>query len=90
MREETRTLILDQDLQVEAYRFKGIMQKFPNHFHEYYVIGFIEKGQRYLLCQGQEYIINPGDLLLFNPHDTHSREQIDGKALDYRKDQRHA
>lgn len=84
MREETRTLILDQDLQVEAYRFKGIMQKFPNHFHEYYVIGFIEKGQRYLLCQGQEYIINPGDLLLFNPHDTHSREQIDGKALDYR------
>ncbi|MEK5096325.1 MULTISPECIES: AraC family ligand binding domain-containing protein [Bacillus] len=84
MREETRTLILDQDLQVEAYRFKGIMQKFPNHFHEYYVIGFIEKGQRYLLCQGQEYIINPGDLLLFNPHDTHSCEQIDGKALDYR------
>ncbi|UOY87690.1 AraC family ligand binding domain-containing protein [Bacillus glycinifermentans] len=84
MREETRTLILDQDLQVEAYRFKGIMQKFPNHFHEYYVIGFIEKGQRYLLCKGQEYIINPGDLLLFNPHDTHSCEQIDGKALDYR------
>ncbi|MFT0802741.1 AraC family transcriptional regulator [Bacillus swezeyi] len=84
MRNETRTLFLDPDLQVEAYRFKGIMQKFPNHFHEYYVIGFIEKGQRYLLCQGQEYIINPGDLVLFNPYDTHSCEQIDGEALDYR------
>ncbi|MFN2746416.1 MULTISPECIES: AraC family ligand binding domain-containing protein [Bacillus] len=84
MRNETRTLFLDPDLQVEAYRFKGIMQKFPNHFHEYYVVGFIEKGQRYLLCKGQEYIINPGDLVLFNPHDTHSCEQIDGKALDYR------
>ncbi|MCY8225525.1 AraC family transcriptional regulator [Bacillus haynesii] len=84
MRNETRTLFLDPDLNVEAYRFKGIMQKFPNHFHEYFVIGFIEKGRRSLLCKGEEYIINQGDLVLFNPYDTHSCEQIDGKALDYR------
>ncbi|MCY9185316.1 AraC family transcriptional regulator [Bacillus sp. FSL L8-0222] len=84
MQNETRTLHLDPHLNIEAYRFKGIMQKFPNHFHDYYVIGFIEKGQRYLACQNQEYIINPGDLLLFNPRDTHSCEQIDGRTLDYR------
>lgn len=84
MPNEIRTIYLDSDLNVEAYRFKGIMQKFPAHFHEYYVIGFIEEGQRYLVCKGQEYIINPGDLLLFNPYDTHSCEQIDGKTLDYR------
>ncbi|MCC2528769.1 AraC family ligand binding domain-containing protein [Bacillus halotolerans] len=84
MQNETRTLHLDPYLNIEAYRFKGIMQKFPNHFHDYYVIGFIEKGQRYLACQNQEYIINPGDLLLFNPRDTHSCEQIDGRTLDYR------
>ncbi|MDP4525710.1 AraC family transcriptional regulator [Bacillus halotolerans] len=84
MQNETRTLHLDPHLKIEAYRFKGIMQKFPNHFHDYYVIGFIEKGQRYLACQNQEYIINPGDLLLFNPRDTHSCEQIDGRTLDYR------
>ncbi|XOT27667.1 AraC family ligand binding domain-containing protein [Bacillus subtilis subsp. subtilis] len=84
MQNETRTLQLDPHLHIEAYRFKGIMQKFPNHFHDYYVIGFIEKGQRYLACQDQECIINPGDLLLFNPRDTHSCEQIDGRTLDYR------
>jgi AraC-like DNA-binding protein/mannose-6-phosphate isomerase-like protein (cupin superfamily) len=84
MLKELRTVYLDSDLNIEAYRFKGIMQKFPAHFHEYYVIGFIEKGQRYLVCKGEEYIINPGDLLLFNPYDTHSCEQIDGKTLDYR------
>lgn len=84
MQNETRTLHLDPHLNIEAYRFKGIMQKSPNHFHDYYVIGFIEKGQRYLACQNQEYIINPGDLLLFNPRDTHSCEQIDGRTLDYR------
>lgn len=84
MLNEIRTVYLDSDLNIEAYRFKGIMQKFPAHFHEYYVIGFIEEGQRYLVCKGEEYIINPGDLLLFNPYDTHSCEQIDGKTLDYR------
>ncbi|WP_438350728.1 AraC family ligand binding domain-containing protein [Paenibacillus sp. FA6] len=84
MLNEIRTIYLDSDLNIEAYRFKGIMQKFPAHFHEYYVIGFIEEGQRYLVCKGEEYIINPGDLLLFNPYDTHSCEQIDGKTLDYR------
>ncbi|NRD77946.1 AraC family transcriptional regulator [Bacillus sp. BRMEA1] len=84
MSNEIRTVYLDPYLNIETYRFKGIMQKFPAHFHEYYVIGFIEEGQRYLVCKGEEYIINPGDLLLFNPYDTHSCEQIDGKTLDYR------
>ncbi|MFT8322579.1 MAG: AraC family transcriptional regulator [Bacillus sp. (in: firmicutes)] len=84
MVKEVRTVYVDSDLHIEAYRFKGIMQKFPAHFHEYYVIGFIEEGQRYLVCKGEEYIINPGDLVLFNPYDTHSCEQIDGKTLDYR------
>ncbi|MEK1829733.1 AraC family ligand binding domain-containing protein [Priestia megaterium] len=84
MVKEIRTAHVDADLHIEGYRFKGIMQKFPAHFHEYYVIGFIEEGQRHLICQGKAYIINPGDLLLFNPYDVHSCEQIDGKTLDYR------
>ncbi len=84
MPNETRTVCYDTQLQIEAYRLEGIMQRFPNHFHDYYVIGFIEKGQRYLLCKNREYIINPGDIVLFNPKDTHSCEQLDGKTLDYR------
>lgn len=71
-------------MKVEAYHFQGIMQKFPNHFHEYYVIGFIEKGNRLLLCKNKEYTIEPGDLILFNPRDNHTCEQIDGQTLDYR------
>lgn len=64
---ETRTVKFDAELKLEAYRFEGIMQKFPNHFHEHYVIGFIESGRRYLSCKNKEYITEPGDLLLFNP-----------------------
>lgn len=84
MKQEIRTVKYDAELKVEAYHFQGIMQKFPNHFHEYYVIGFIEKGQRFLSCKNKEYTIEPGDLLLFNPRDNHACEQIDGKTLDYR------
>ncbi len=81
---EVRIVKYDIELKMEAYLFQGIMQKFPKHFHEYFVIGFIEKGKRFLSCKNREYIIEPGDLLLFNPRDPHWCEQIDGKVLDYR------
>lgn len=83
MTKEIRTVKFDTELKIEAYHFQGIMQKFPNHFHEYYVIGFIENGSRYLSCKNKEYTIKQGDLLLFNPGDNHTCEQIDGKTLDY-------
>lgn len=84
MGQEERTVRFDHDLQIEAYCFEGIMQKFPNHFHEYYVIGFIESGQRRLSCKNKEYVIGTGDLIFFNPLDNHACESIDNETLDYR------
>lgn len=81
---DERTVCFDRDLEVEAYRFKGVMQKFPNHFHEYYVIGYIESGKRRLSCKNNEYTIGAGDLVLFNPMENHTCEQIDQNTLDYR------
>ena len=63
MKKETRTVVYDDDLRIEAYRFEGIVQPFPNHFHEYYVIGFVENGERRLSCKNQEYTIHRGDIL---------------------------
>lgn len=84
MLNEIRTVCFDTELSIEAYNFKGVMQKFPNHFHDYYVIGFIEKGKRHLSCKNKQFIIETGDLILFNPGDIHTCEQIDDRALDYR------
>jgi len=84
MQKEIRSVYFDSDLNIEAYSFKGIAQKFPNHFHDYYVIGFIEKGKRYLSCKNKSYNVGPGDLTIFNPNDNHTCEQIDNKTLDYR------
>lgn len=84
MPKEIRTICYDPELNVEAYRFEGIMQKFPNHFHDYYAIGFIERGSRYLTCKNRAYIVRPGDIVLFNPGDNHTCEQIARQPLDYR------
>ncbi len=81
---EERTVRFDHDLQIEAYRFEGIMQKFPNHFHEYYVIGYIESGQRRLSCKNKDYLIGTGDVIFFNPLDNHACESVDNQTLDYR------
>lgn len=84
MRKEIRTVVYDDDLRIEAYRFEGIVQPFPNHFHEYYVIGFVEDGERCLSCKNREYAINRGNVVLFNPGDNHSCVQSDDGTLDYR------
>lgn len=84
LEQEQRHIYYDQDLRIEAYTLRGIVQKFPNHFHDYYVIGFVEGGKRHLWCKGQEYNLTSGDLILFNPRDNHFCEPVDGDILDYR------
>lgn len=84
MKKAIKTVVYDDELQVEAYRFQGIMQPFPNHFHSYYVIGFVENGTRILSCKNQEYCIKKGDIVLFHPGDNHACVQSTEEALDYR------
>ncbi|MBU3874918.1 AraC family transcriptional regulator [Faecalicatena sp. AGMB00832] len=82
--QEQRHVYYDRDLKIEAYNLGGIVQKFPNHFHDYYVIGFVEGGKRHLWCRGKEYDLAAGDLILFNPRDNHYCAPINGEILDYR------
>lgn len=84
MKKEIRTVVYDEDLRLEAYRFVGIVQPFPNHFHEHYVIGFVEDGTRKLSCRNKEYSIERGAIVLFNPGDNHACVQSDGGTFDYR------
>lgn len=83
MHENLKEILYDNDLQLEAYRFNGVAQAFPTHFHEYYVIGLIEEGERRLTVNGREYRIGPGDMMTFGPMDSHACEQTDGGVLRY-------
>ena len=82
--QEQRHIFYDSCLGIEAYQLSGIVQKFPNHFHECYVVGFIEGGCRHLWCRGSEYDLSKGDLILFNPKDNHFCSPMNGELLDYR------
>lgn len=84
MKKEMRTIVYDDELRIEAYHFKGIVQPFPNHFHEHYVIGFVEDGQRVLSCKNKEYSIKRGNVILFNPGDNHACVQNDDGTFGYR------
>ncbi len=85
MKKGIKTVCYDEKLNIEAYQFNGIIQPFPNHFHDYYVIGVVESGERCLFCKNKEYVIKAGDILLFNPNDNHGCSQIGNEALDYRE-----
>ncbi len=70
MRNEPGTAVYDQELRLEAYRFRRC--SFPKHFHEYYVIGYIEDGQGLLICRDVPYDLKKGDIILYNPGDLHA------------------
>ena len=83
MKRELRMVRYDAQLQLEAYHFQGLLQKFPPHFHDYYVIGYIESGRRSMQCNGVQYTLAAGDMVLFNPGDVHACAPLDGRALGY-------
>lgn len=84
MIKETRTIHYDAELAIEAYWLQNVLEPFPDHFHDYYLIGFIEKGARELTCGGQKYITTEGDLFTLNPHEPHGCRSYDGKPFSYR------
>ena len=83
MTKENSSIYYDKDLDTEIYMFNDFKQAFSNHFHDYYVIGCIKKGSRWLFCNNQKHQLKPGSLMLLNPHDTHSCAPIDSELLKY-------
>jgi len=78
-----KTICYDEDLKIEACHFKGSVQPFPNHFHDYYVIGYIKEGQRLLSCKNIEYEISKDDILIFNYEENHECHQNQQDRFDY-------
>ena len=44
MKKEVRTVVYDDELRMEAYRFEGIVQPFPSHFLSIMSLGLWRKG----------------------------------------------
>lgn len=78
-----KAIYYDNELKIEACHFDGHVQPFPNHFHDYYVIGYINTGQRTLSCKNKEYQITPNDIIVFNCGDNHECHQEHDDIFDY-------
>lgn len=83
MQKEIRTICYDEELKVEAYHYQGIKQTFPNHFHEYYMIAYIQDGKHLLSVKDGEYIVQKGDIAILHPGENHTCAKVDNWALDY-------
>ena len=83
MKKEVRTVCYDEALEIEAVRFEGISQPFPNHFHDYYVIGLVLHGTREMLCRNRTLLIRDGDILLLEPADNHGCADVGEGTFDY-------
>ena len=83
MNREYREARYDPDLGLEAYQLQGVVQSFPTHFHEHYVIGCLAAGARRMTCRAGVFDLGPGDLVLLNPRDSHGCAPIDSIPLDY-------
>lgn len=84
MSSETKSIIYDNSLDIEAYSFIGIEQSFPKHFHNYYVIGAVKSGSRTLCCNNMECIIKSNDIIIFNPNDNHGCKSAGKESFIYK------
>ena len=87
MKKEVRKVVYAGELGLESYYLQGTTHAFPRHFHEYYVLGLVESGQRRLFCNDKcqdNCTLHRGDILLFNPGDNHACVQLGQEAFAYR------
>ena len=77
-------IIFDEKLKIEVLTLTGMIENLPPHFHDYYELGYIESGNRRVICQGREDTAEKDDLLLFNPNDNHTCLELKKGLLDFR------
>lgn len=83
MNKEKKTICYDEELRLEAYHYQGIKQSFPNHFHEHYLIVYIEDGIHCLTVKDQEYLVKKGDIAILHPRENHACAKVDDQELNY-------
>lgn len=84
MKSAVKKIYYDKELKLEAYSLEGTVQSFPNHIHNYYVVGIVEEGGRILNCKNTEYLLWRGDVLLLSPDDNHGCSQKSKEAFIYK------
>ncbi len=87
------TVFPGEDPGVELHELYGLLQPFPPHFHDHYVMGLITGGRRRMLLRfpsGGEGApsfsseVREGDLVVIRPFEIHACESIEGSRMDWK------
>lgn len=78
---------------VELHELYGLLQPFPPHFHDHYVIGLIMGGRRRMVLrfpserEGAPNFsgeVGEGDLVVIRPFEVHACESLEGSRMDWK------
>ncbi len=77
-------IVFDEKLKIEVLTLTGMIENLPPHFHDYYELGYIESGNRRVICQGRS--IQQKRMLCFylTPKDSHTCLELKKGLLDFR------
>ena len=56
---------------------------FPKHFHDHYVIEWVQKGFDQFYCNGKNFTALEGDIVLINPGEVHTGSTLKNNSLKY-------
>lgn len=62
--------IFDSPL-LEVFYHSCLQERFPEHFHDHFVVGCLLSGARIYRCNGSLYRLAPGQIIFINPGDVH-------------------
>lgn len=78
---------------VELHELYGLLQPFPPHFHDHYVVGLITGGRRRILLRfpsgaegapGLSCEVGEGDLVVIRPFEIHACESVGESRMDWK------
>lgn len=63
---------------IEIFRFTGLTDPFPPHFHKRFLLGALLSGERFFSGPGGERKLQPGELVALAPFQAHSCRPVSG------------
>ena len=65
-------IMMAQGAEIACERIAGVNDNMTQpHYHNYYELYYLEKGERYQRLQDELYVLKPGELMLFSPYIMH-------------------
>ncbi|MGG1311441.1 MULTISPECIES: helix-turn-helix transcriptional regulator [Cohnella] len=77
--------ILERSFTIQYLHKNGSYSMNRAHFHPFYEIYYLLKGERVYFINGSVYTVNKGDLIVINPHDLHRTDNSNADSNGFER-----